>query len=171
MPESYVSAYEKSTTFGALRESWPCWIPQGSPAIRPMRVTKNPAKGKSEDGDVTAHHLSARSLRPLPPRNSGHKALNPRGLGTESPTPAAPVIPMPYGADRFTQNRGHSLAGFSVTLIGRIEVTAEGWIGRRKRPHEPNCITTCGRGATGTLGIVVMKTDPRSRAPAFAGSF
>jgi len=32
---------------------------------------------------------------------------------------------MPYEADWLTQNRGHSLAGFSVTLIGRIEVTAE----------------------------------------------
>ena len=115
--------------------------PRGTPAIRPTRDT---SKAANENGGLAVR--SAMTMRWLSYRlgnscHSGPKALNPRGLGTESPTGTGTLPNGDFdGRNRPSSGLG-SLAGFWVSPIGRIEASPEGPL-----PFEPSPVNATPSG-------------------------
>ena len=99
-------------------------LPQRSPAFRSYGVTWNPANENTVGRtDVWRHYHRPRLARGCG-CHSGHKALNPRGLGTESPIQQMPrlenlrVPPVSgkYGRHSNRIGKPHCFKGFRVAI-------------------------------------------------------
>jgi hypothetical protein len=99
-----------------------------------MKDTKNPANGTEEiHAEIALAESPRRGLseRVLCLCHSGPKASNPRGLGTESPCHGFSVSVCHTSWFRKVLGTRISLAGFLVSLIGRIEASPKAAAGRR----------------------------------------
>jgi len=99
-------------------------LPQRSPAFRSYGVTWNPANENTVGRtDVRRHYHRPRLARGCG-CHSGHKALNPRGLGTESsiqrmPRPEnlrVPPVSGKYGRHSNRIGKPHCFKGFRVAI-------------------------------------------------------